>query len=71
MPHAEGKEKVIVANNLATVEYARGNLEQALALLEPYLEASTAIESPYTLGLTAQLYAFLDRRSSRGPPPGY
>ena len=63
MPHAEGKERIVVANNLATIEYARGNIEQALSLLGPYLEAGTATESPYTLGLAAQLYARLERRN--------
>jgi len=63
LPHAESKEKIVVANNLATIEYARGNIEKALFLLEPLLEAGTAIESPYTFGLAAQLYARLDRRN--------
>ncbi|MBW6463446.1 MAG: tetratricopeptide repeat protein [Firmicutes bacterium] len=63
MPHAKGKEKVVVTNNLATIEYARGNVKQALSLLEPYLETGSAIESPYTLGLAAQLSAKLERRN--------
>ena len=63
MLQAEIKEKVIVANNLATIEHARGNIEKALFLLEPLLEDDTAIESPYTFGLAAQLYAPLDRRN--------
>ncbi len=63
LPHAESKEKIVVANNLATIEYARGNIEQALSLLEPYLKAISNVESPYTFGLAAQLYACLDRRN--------
>jgi len=63
MPHTENKERIIVANNLATIEYARGNIEQALSLLEPYLEADSATQSPYTYGLAAQLYAQLERRN--------
>lgn len=50
-------------NNLATIEYARGNIEQALSILEPYLETDSTVESPYTLGLAAQLYAQLGRRN--------
>ncbi len=63
MTQAEGREKIVVANNLSTVEYARGNIEKALSLLEPYLETGSPIESPYTLGLAAQLYACLDHRN--------
>jgi len=63
MLQAESKQKIIVANNLATIEHARGNIEKALFMLEPLLEAGTAIESPYTFGLAAQLYAQLDRRN--------
>jgi len=62
MPHAKGKEKIVIANNLATIEYARGNVKKALSLLEPYLKKGSSIESPYTLGLAAQLYARLERR---------
>jgi tetratricopeptide (TPR) repeat protein len=62
LPQAKGKEKIFIANNLATIEYARGNLKQALSLLEPSLETGSAVESPYTLGLAAQLYARLGRR---------
>ncbi len=62
MFQVEIKKKIIVANNLATIEHARGNIEKALFLLEPLLEAGTTIESPYTFGLAAQLYASLNRR---------
>jgi len=62
LPLAKGKDKNVIANNLATIEYARGNIKQALSLLEPYLVTGSAVESPYTLGLAAQLYARLERR---------
>ena len=62
LPHAKGKDVNVIANNLATIEYARGNIKQALSLLEPYLVTGSAVESPYTLGLAAQLYARLERR---------
>lgn len=62
MPEADGKEKIVVANNLATIEYTRGNIGQALSLLGPYLEDDAPVESPYTFGLAAQLFARLDRR---------
>lgn len=63
MPHTEGKEKNILVNNLATIEYVRGNIEQALTLLTPYLDPSIAFKSPYTLGLAAQLHARLHQRN--------
>lgn len=62
LPHAKGKDVNVIANNLATIEYARGNIKQALSFLEPYLVTGSAVESPYTLGLAAQLYARLERR---------
>jgi tetratricopeptide (TPR) repeat protein len=65
LPEAENigeKEKIIVLNNLASIAHLREKDEQGLALLEPYLQADTPVESPYTFGLAAQMYARLDRR---------
>jgi len=62
MQETDSEEKTIVLNNLASIAYERGKIEQALALLEPYLQAEPPVESPYTFGLAAQLYAHIDRR---------
>jgi tetratricopeptide (TPR) repeat protein len=62
LPQTKGKNKNVIANNLATIEYARGNIKQALSLLEPYLVTGSAVESPYSFALAAQLYARLARR---------
>lgn len=59
---ADGEKKIVVINNLATIAYENGKFEQALAHLEPYLQAESPVESPYTFGLAAQLYAHIDRR---------
>jgi len=61
-PKTDSEQKIIVINNLASIAYQRGDTTQALALLEPYLQAESPVDSPYTFGLAAQLYACIDRR---------
>lgn len=59
---ADSEQKIVVLNNLASIAQLRDDPEQALSVLEPLLEAEPPVESPYTLGLAAQLYARLGQK---------